>query len=436
MRNYFDESKVLFGSLFKWILYATLTGIIVGSSTTLFLKALDFSVAYTKGLPFKYFLLLPLAFLISVFLVKTFAKDAEGHGTEKIIEAIHKKDGNINIFVVPVKLLTTIVTIAFGGSAGKEGPSAQIGGAIMSFISQKAKLTTVEKKKLIICGISAGFGAVFGTPIAGAIFAIEVLFIGNILYEVLLPSFISAIVALEVASFFGIPHHVFYMNIPQHISKGTLYFQTLIAGIIFSIIGFILIQLLNKMEKLSHKYANFPYKKAFIAGIFITIIGLVAGDETLGLSTGAMYNVLEGNPGNWYTPILKIITTATTLSFGGSGGILTPIFVIGSTSGSILGQLFDSSPAFFAGLGLVSLLAGTTNTPLAAIIMSIELFGTNVTPYASLSAIIAFILIGNRSVFPTQIISFKKSESLDFELGQEVQDTKTEKYKKKRIKRK
>ena len=426
MKSYMYESKVLFGSIFKWIFYATITGIIVGSSTTFFLKVLDFSVEKAQNLPFKFFLLLPLAFIISVFLVRTFAKDAEGHGTEKIIEAIHKKDGNMNIFVVPIKLLATIVTIAFGGSAGKEGPSAQIGATIMSFISQKANLTKEEKKKLIICGISAGFGAVFGTPIAGAIFAIEVLFIGTILYDVLLPSFISAIVALEVAKHFGIPHHDFHMTISQG-GNYLLYVQTIIAGLIFALIGFLFIQLLNKLEKISHNHKDKPYKKALIAGFILMFVGFFISEKSLGLSTNVIYSVLEGEKTTWYMPIAKIFNTAMTLSFGGSGGILTPIFVIGASSGSLLGQIFQGNTAFFAGLGLVGLLAGTTNTPLAAIIMSIELFGTQVTPFASIASIISFILIGHRSVYPTQILAIKKSASLDMELGDEVKNTKIKK---------
>ena len=429
MKIFFYESKILYGSLIKWIFFASVTGVIVGTSTSIFLKLLDYSLNFSHSLSPFYFTLMPFAFLLSVFLVKTFAKDAEGHGTEKIIEAVHKKDGNMNILVVPVKLAATIITIIFGGSAGKEGPSAQIGAAIMSSISNLLKLSKEDRKKLVICGISAGFGAVFGTPISGAIFAIEVLFIGSILYEVLLPSFISAIISVEIAKHFGLHHHTFKVNTPN-ISDAKLYLLTILAGIIFSLIGYIFILILEKFEHISHKYNNFPYRKAIIASVIIVIIGLVGGKDSLGLSTESMYNSLNGNLSHWYTPFLKIITTSLTLGFGGSGGILTPIFVVGSTSGGLIGYLFNSDIAFFAGLGLVSLLAGTANTPLAAILMSIELFGVSITPFASLCSIISFILIGHRSVYPTQILSMNKSTSFDMKMGEEIKNTRLKKRRK------
>jgi H+/Cl- antiporter ClcA len=207
-------------------------------------------------------------------------------------------------------------------------------------------------------------------------------------------------------------------------SKGVLYGQTVIAGIVFAITGFILIKSLTTLEEISAKHKDKPYTKALLAGTLLLAISFLFGKDTMGLSGHLMTNALEGNGEVWYTPFLKIFTTSVTLSFGGSGGILTPIFVIGSAMGNVLGQIFNSSPAFFASLGLVSLLAGAANTPIAAIIMSIELFGTNITPYASLSILISFILTGHRSVYPTQILDFKKSSSINLELGNEIKDTK------------
>lgn len=137
--------------------------------------------------------------------------DAEGHGTDKIIEAIHKCSGRIKLLVVPVKLVATIITLVAGGSAGKEGPCAQIGAGLASAFADLLRVDEQDRKKLVICGISAGFASVFGTPIAGAIFGLEVLFVGNIMYDVLLPSFVAGITGYRVAWLLGAKH--FHRNL-------------------------------------------------------------------------------------------------------------------------------------------------------------------------------------------------------------------------------
>jgi len=205
MKRRIKEETILFISVVKWVFLASVIGIIVGLSTTIFLKALNWSIAFTHQQPF-YFYFLPIALFLSVVLTKYLAPDAEGHGTEKVIEAVHKRSGKINASVVPVKLAATIITLASGGSAGKEGPCAQIGAGLSSVFADLFKFNDSERRKLVICGISGGFAAVFGTPIAGAIFGVEVLFAGSILYDVLLPSFISGIMAYQVSSFFGITY--------------------------------------------------------------------------------------------------------------------------------------------------------------------------------------------------------------------------------------
>ncbi|MGD0566737.1 MAG: chloride channel protein, partial [Candidatus Goldiibacteriota bacterium] len=199
MRKRLNEETVLFFSVMKWFVLASVIGVIAGLGTVAFLKLLALGIKTASGFNY-YYLLLPVIIYLSALISRTFAKEAEGHGTEKVIEAVHKRSGKINLLVVPVKLITTILTLSFGGSAGKEGPCAQIGGGLASGFADIFRMKDSDRKKLVICGISAGFASVFGTPVAGALFGIEVLVVGQIMYDVLLPSFIAGITAYEVSS--------------------------------------------------------------------------------------------------------------------------------------------------------------------------------------------------------------------------------------------
>jgi H+/Cl- antiporter ClcA len=169
----------------------------------------------------------------SSYITKYLAPEAEGHGTEKVIEAVHRHDSKIKAIVVPIKLVTTVITLACGGSAGKEGPCAQIGGGLASMVAKMFHFDKADRRKLVICGISAGFASVFGTPIAGAIFGIEVLFIGGIMYEVLLPTFIAGVMSYQVSSSLGISYfyHTIYLlpasyrnlePVPEAVCKNSL----------------------------------------------------------------------------------------------------------------------------------------------------------------------------------------------------------------------
>lgn len=420
MRKKILESSVLFISIGKWIFLASVVGIIVGFSTALFLKLLGLSMDFAKGYEY-YFVLLPAAMLLSVIIVKYLAPEAEGHGTEKVIEAVHKRSGKINPLVVPVKLLATIITLAAGGSAGKEGPCAQIGAGLSSAMSDLLRFDDKDRRRLVICGISAGFATVFGTPIAGAIFGVEVLFVGGLLYDVLLPSFVAGIVGYHVSSYLGVAYFHHALNFVPLFSS-FFFIKVCLGGLFFGLCSFLFIELLNYLKGISRKI-NIPKPyKGVLGGIIIVGLAFLFSTRYLGLGLDTIETALEGGNIPWSAAAMKMLFTSVTLNFGGSGGIVTPIFFIGATAGNIFGHALGLDPAVFAAIGMVSLLAGAANTPISASIMAVEIFGPAVAPYAAVACVISFLMTGHRSVYPSQVLSMSKSSSIAVEKGNVMSD--------------
>ena len=420
MRKRLSEASILFVSVLKWFVLASVVGVLVGGSTALFLWCLRWSTDGLEGVPFHY-ALLPVAIFLSAIIVKYLAPDAKGHGTEKVIEAIHQRAGIIKPLVVPVKLLATVVTLAAGGSAGKEGPCAQIGAGISSTLAGWFHFDETDRKKLVICGVSAGFATVFGTPVAGALFGVEVLAIGQLQYAVLFPSFVAGIVGYQVSTAMGTTYFHHAISFIPTFSE-FFFFKVVLGGVAFGLISFIFIELLKLTEKFSERLRWWTPLKGLLGGALL-LVTLLLGDRYLGLGLTTVESVLNGKSvGTGYDPFIKMAATAITLSFGGSGGIVTPIFFIGATAGSFLAWLFGLDPATGAALGMVGTLAGCANTPISASVMAIELFGASLSPYAAITCVVSFLMVGHRSVYPSQILAVTKSSSLSPDLGTTVED--------------
>lgn len=444
IQRHITEQTAIFFSVAKWVFLSSMVGVIIGATVTAFLKILAYSESSRALLPFDFYYLLPVALVITVWLTKTFAPAAEGHGTEKVISAVHKADGEIDVSVIPVKTLATVLTIFAGGSVGKEGPGAQIGAGVASLLSNLLKFRKLDRKKLVICGISAGFATVFGTPIAGAIFGVEVLIIGIIMYDVLLPSFIAGFAAFTTAQFLGIEYTYYDLHFFQDVSLDLMLIaKVVLAGLFFGFISDIVITSIAHTHSFIKKIEVSSYIKAFVGGSLIVGLTLLFGQQYIGLGMDTIAQALSPNPVgyqdiHWYTFILKTIFTSLSLGAGGSGGVITPIFYIGATSGNFLGSIISPEHIpLFAALGFVSVVAATTNTPIASTIMAVELFGIDIAHYAALAAVISFLISGHRSIFSSQILAMKKSEMLSVKIGDEVENINTslEEYEQEKIKK-
>jgi H+/Cl- antiporter ClcA len=359
--------------------------------------------------------LLPIALPLCVWLIRSFAPTARGHGTEAVISAVHKDWGRIDWRVAPVKLLATVVTLAFGGSVGKEGPCAQIGAAITSGFADLLRLSREDRRRLVICGIAAGFAAVFGTPVSGALFGIEVLYLGRIEYGVLFPCLMAGVVA-HLACGVAAPVPAIHATFGD-LGQPTLVGLSIVSGAVFGLAALLLIECMRALDKAVRRIGDHPYVIAAAGGTFLALLYAVAGDTYAGLGTPTIESALAGTARVALGAFaIKIVATAVTLEVGGSGGIVTPLFFIGSTSGAALAQIAHLPAGVFAAFGFVSVLAAAANTPIAAAVMGIELLPGPIGVFAALSAGTAFLIVGHRSVYKSQRLGFSKSAGLDVTL--------------------
>lgn len=413
--------------LILWLILGSLTGALVGVVVTYFLKLLFWSIAVTHPWPFYAIALaLPAGGLLTGLLIHYGAPTAAGHGTEAVIRAVHQQSGRINWKVAPIKALATITTIAPGGSAGKEGPSAQIGAAVASALADLFRFSADQRKRIVICGIGAGFAAVFGTPVAGAILGIEVLAMGELWYEMLLPSFAASVMSYTVSRALGLTW--FYPRTHLSISLNLWVFGKLLAlGIACGLAAYLLVLLMDRLHHTTHYLTQvrhwwtpwFP----FLASILLVVLYYITSRQYGGLSLGLLTQSLAGHPVPTMAWAFKLLAVGITLGLGMSGGIITPLFVIGATLGTTLAGPLHLPLAIGAELGMVGVTAAGANAPIALIIMGMELFGARLAPEYLIVAVPAFIMIGNHSVYPSQQVHVQKSPWVPIILGRALEDT-------------
>ncbi len=410
IRSSLEEASALAYSLAKWIPLAVGAGVIVGAAAAGFLLLLEGAIRRVGALPPWRHALLPLGLFLSWGLVAFFAPDAAGHGTEKVIEAIHRREGRIPLGVVPVKLIATILTLASGGSAGKEGPCAQIGAGLMSSAASLLRFDGVDRKKLVVCGISAGFASVFGTPLAGAVFGVEVLTVGQMLYDVLLPSFLSGVVAYLTAVNLGVTYSMPALSLSPDLSFGGILWAVA-AGLFFGGVSRLHIGLLAWGEGVFREAPLPRWGRPLAGGAVLLLLAAAFGSSYLGLGTETIDRAVRGGGIPLAAFLLKSLFMAVTLSCGGSGGVVTPTFFVGATAGSAFARVLGRDPGLYSALGLVGVLAAAANTPIAATVMAAELFGGETAALAGVACVVAFMAGGHRSLYPSQILARPKSRA-------------------------
>lgn len=391
----------MFNKSLKWLLIACLVGMLTGSASALFLASLD-GVTQLRLTHAWLLWLLPLGGACVSYLYYKYGKDA-ARGNNLLLDRIYDGNGTVPFRMAPLVLFGTLMTHLFGGSAGREGTAVQMGGTLSDGIGRLFKLDSASQRIVIMCGISSGFGSVFGTPIAGAVFGVEVLALGILSYRAVLPCLIASIVGHYVTLAWGVHHHPYSLGIIPAISGMNL-LKVAGAAILFGLTAWLFITLTHKLKAWLSKLIPNLMLRSLIGGIVIIALVLAFGTrEYLGIGLPLMERAFTES----VTPIafaLKALFTTITLSTGFQGGEVTPLFVIGSTLGSALADILSISVPLLAGIGLISVFSGATNTPIASFIMGIELFGMQGTAivYMLLGCLVAYLCSGYSGIYSSQ----------------------------------
>lgn len=399
--------------IIKWFTLATLVGVIVGVLDAAFLKMLDAAIGWRNTIPF-FYVGLPLFLYLGVLLSRhTFRKDRD-YTTDAVINKINSYRP-ISFISITKGFFLSILTMATGGSAGKEAPCADVGAGISSLLGRVLHMNLQDQRKMMICGVSAGFAGVFGVPISGALFGLEVLWVGHIFYEVMFAALVAGMTAFQVTQYLGVN----YIYHPIHfvpVFSEQFFLKVIIAGMVFGIISILFIEMMKFMRVLFRYIAlrSSVFMACAVGGCVLIAVGYFVSPLYLGLGMSGIDNVLAGaTPDSPFGFLYKIITTSVTFAAGGIGGVVTPIFFIGAQAGGMLADFLAVDTATLAALGLVAVLAGTANTPLSASIMAIELFGAEIAPYATIACVISFLVTGQQSIYPSQRLAFDKSGQMD-----------------------
>jgi len=386
--------------LLKWLLIACLAGVLIGSASAFFLTALQWVTDYREA-NLWIISLLPVGGLLIGYTYHYLGKSVV-KGNNLLLEEVHSPKNIIPLRMAPLVLFGTLVTHLFGGSAGREGTAVQMGGAIADQFTKIFKLSSNDRSLLIIMGISAGFASVFGTPLAGAVFAVEVLLIGRMRYNALLPSLIVAYVAHYTCLAWQVSHTQYNIPfIPDFKPEYILY--TLAAGLLFGLTAMLFSKSIHFFTNAFKKLIAYPPLRPVLGGAILALtIWAMGTTKYIGLGIPAIQeSFIIRQP--YYAFAVKLLLTAFTLGAGFKGGEVTPLFFVGAALGNLLFLFIPLPMALLAGMGFVAVFSGATNTPIACTIMGMELFGTECGLYIALSCIIAYLFSGHTGIYSSQL---------------------------------
>ena len=409
-----------FRQLLKWTVLVLPVAILSGSASALFLWALDRVTHLRWDHPWILWLL-PTGGLTVGLLYHWFGQSAE-RGNNLIMEEIHQPGGGVPARMAPLVLVGTLITHLCGGSAGREGTAVQMGGSLAGLYGRIAGFGPDNLRVLLMAGIAAGFGSVFGTPLTGAIFAMEVLVIGRMQYTALIPVLVASVVGDLTCSAWGIQHTAYHISFAEPAGHpeafdGLLMAKVVVAALAFGLTSHLFSAVTHGLQKLFRQLIpTAPLRPVLGGALVIGFVALLGTRDYLGIGVtspdpGAV-TILSAFTDGGATPWSwgwKLLLTAVTLASGFKCGEVTPLFFIGATLGNTLAHVLGAPVDLFAGLGFIAVFAGATNTPLACTIMGLELFGAQHAVYFAVACFVAYFFSGHSGIYSAQRLGVPKN---------------------------
>ncbi|MHB1699956.1 MAG: voltage-gated chloride channel family protein [Acidobacteriaceae bacterium] len=409
----FEQVHIL-TDLLRWLLIGGIAGMLAGTASALLLGSLNWATATRES--HKWLIaLLPLAGLAVGCMYKYYGGAVEA-GNNLILDEVHDPKAVLPLRMTPLILLGTVITHLFGGSAGREGTAIQTGASLADQLTKPFGLQSRDRRILLMAGISGGFASVFGTPLAGAIFGIEVLAIGRMGYEAIFPCFIAAFVGEFVTHAWGIHHTIYRVTeVPAFSATGLL--SSIVAGAVFGLVGMAFAKATHAVSALCKKTIRWSPLRPFAGGVVVAAAVFLLGTTRyigLGIPTILDSFSMKLPP---YDFVGKFLFTVVTLGSGFKGGEVTPLFYIGATLGNALSRLLPLPSSLLAGMGFVAVFAGAANTPISSTLMAVELFGPEAGSFAAIACVVSYLFSGHAGIYRAQRVGRSKHSSNHHEEG-------------------
>lgn len=395
-----------FRTFYRWVLVSVATGVVCGLVGSAFHLTVDWVTSVRMANPWLIFLL-PVGGLVIAAIYRV--SKMEGEGTNGIIDSIH--DGaKVHIRLVPVIFVSTAITHLVGGSAGREGAALQIGGGIGYRVGRLLKLDDKDMRLVTLCGMSAVFAALFGTPLTATIFALEVISVGILYYSGFIPCLVASVTAYGISRLVGIAPMRYAVALEP--LEVMMLIKVCILAVICALVSIVFCVAMHQTERFASAKIKNIYLRAALGGVIVIALTLIVGTDCYnGIGTDTIARALgEGEAPGWGF-FWKIVFTAITIGFGFKGGEIVPTMFIGAALGCTAGPLLGIPPQFAASIGLVAVFCGAVNCPIASIILSVELFGSGELLYFALACGIAYMLSGYFGLYSSQKIMYSKTRA-------------------------